>query len=63
MHYNTVRLHQGPGYVTPNDEHQGHGNAIRQARLDGMEQARQKRLPTHRAEQENQPTQGPHDAG
>ena len=30
--YNAVRLHEGIGYVTPNDEHEGRGEAIRQAR-------------------------------
>jgi putative transposase len=55
VHYNTVRLHQGIGYVTPNDEHEGRGEAIRQARRDGMEQARQQRLARHGAERENQP--------
>jgi hypothetical protein len=30
--YNGVRLHAGIGYVTPNDEHQGRGPAIRKAR-------------------------------
>ena len=29
--YNTVRLHAAIGYVTPDDEHQGRGDAIRQA--------------------------------
>ena len=32
---NTVRLHAGIGYVTPGDEHDGRGPAIRQARKDG----------------------------
>ena len=40
-HYNAVRLHQGIGYVTPNDEHEGRGEAIRKARQAGLEQARQ----------------------
>ena len=48
-HYNGVRLHEGIGYVTPNDEHTGKGEAIRQARRDGMETARQTRLAAHRA--------------
>ena len=61
--YNSVRLHQGLRYVTPNDEHEGRGEAIRQARRDGLEQARQQRLARHRAERENQPTRGPHDVG
>jgi len=30
--YNSVRLHEAIGYVTPNDEHEGRGEAIRQAR-------------------------------
>ena len=34
--YNTVRLHAGVGYVTPDDEHHGRGDAIRQARRDGL---------------------------
>src|SRR4029450_1135098 len=34
-HYNTIRLHQGIGYVTPDDEHQGRGEAIRKARQAG----------------------------
>ncbi|HSV66687.1 MAG TPA: integrase core domain-containing protein [Mycobacteriales bacterium] len=33
--HNTVRLHAGIGYVTPDDEHTGHGEGIRQARRDG----------------------------
>ena len=37
--YNGVRLHAGIGYVTPNDEHQGRGPAIRKAREAGLEQA------------------------
>ena len=63
VEYNTVRLHQGIGYVTPEDEHEGRGEAIRQARRDGMAQARLRRLAQHRAERENQPTRGPHDVG
>lgn len=48
VHYNTVRLHEGIGYVTPDDEHTGRGPAIRQARRDGLERARQQRLDYHR---------------
>lgn len=46
--YNTVRLHAGIGYVTPDDEHEGRGPGIRQARKDGLESARQKRIAYHR---------------
>jgi transposase InsO family protein len=46
--YNGVRLHAGIGYVTPNDEHEGRGPAIRQARRAGLERARQQRLDYHR---------------
>ncbi len=41
--YNSLRLHEGIGYVTPNDEHQGRGDAIRQARRDGLAAADQAR--------------------
>ena len=46
--YNTVRLHESIGYVTPDDEHSGRGEAIRQARRDGLDRARQRRLDYHR---------------
>ena len=42
--YNGVRLHAGIGYVTPDDEHEGRGEQIRQARRDGMRQARADRI-------------------
>lgn len=61
-HYNGVRLHAGIGYVTPDDEHEGRGEAIRKARQAGLEQARQRRLATHRAAREDTTTTGPHDA-
>jgi hypothetical protein len=35
-HHNSVRSHEGIGYVTPDDEHAGRGEAIRQARRDGL---------------------------
>ena len=46
--YNTVRLHAALGYVTPEDEHDGRGDAIRTARRDGLDRARQARLDHHR---------------
>lgn len=52
--YNTVRLHSGVGYVTPEDEHTGRGEAIRQARRDGLDQARLARLAYHRTHRKNQ---------
>jgi hypothetical protein len=44
--YNGRRLHAGIGYVTPDDEHAGRGEQIRQARRDGL--ARAARLAYHR---------------
>jgi putative transposase len=46
--YNTVRLHAGIGYVTPDDEHEGRGPAIRKARRAGMHRARARRIAYHR---------------
>lgn len=60
-HYNTVRLHQGIGYVTPDDEHEGRGETIRKAREAGLEQARLRRLARHRAEREDTTNKGPAD--
>ena len=62
-HYNRVRLHQGIGYVTPDDEHQGRGEAIRKARQAGLEQARLHRLATHREDRQTRSTQDPDDVG
>ena len=61
VHYNTVRLHQGVGYVTPDDEHEGRGETIRKAREAGLEQARLQRLARHREQRENATQQGPAD--
>ena len=55
VEYNTVRLHAGIGYVTPDDEHQGRGDAIRRHRAEGLAQARQNRIDYRRSQQENQP--------
>jgi transposase InsO family protein len=53
--YNTLRLHASIGYVTPDDEHEGRGEALRQARLRGLAQARQTRIDYRRHTTENQP--------
>ncbi len=57
--YNSVRLHAGIGYVTPDDEHEGRGKQIRKAREAGLETARRNRLAQNRAARENESTQGP----
>jgi putative transposase len=46
--YNTVRLHAGVGYVTPEDEHSGRGPAIRRARIAGMRRAQAERIRQNR---------------
>ena len=51
--YNTVRLHAGIGYVTPDDEHTGRGDGIRQARRDGLLAARQARINYRRSERKD----------
>lgn len=50
VHYNTVRLHAGVGYVTPEDEHTGRADAIRKARREGLLRARKERVAYHRAQ-------------
>ena len=50
VHYNTVRLHEAIGYVTPNDEHTGRGEALRAARTAGLANADTKRRAWHRAQ-------------
>jgi putative transposase len=62
-HYNSVRLHAGIGYVTPNDEHEGRGPAIRKAREAGLEQARLRRLDYHRHHRQQQLSEEPGDVG
>jgi hypothetical protein len=42
--YNQVRLHAAIGYVTPDDEHEGRGDAIRQKRRAGLAHARGNRI-------------------
>jgi putative transposase len=46
--YNTTRLHGGIGYVTPDDEHTGRGEQIRQARIEGLRRAHDERVTYHR---------------
>ncbi len=53
VEYNTVRLHAGIGYVTPDDEHHGRGEGIRQARRDGLGAARQARVAYRRTSTRN----------
>ena len=48
VEYNTVRLHEAIGYVTPNDEHHRRGEHIREARRQGLRRARQQRLDHNR---------------
>lgn len=54
-HYNTVRLHEGIGYVTPEDEHTGRGAAIRARRQAGLRAARQTRIATRRQLRQDHP--------
>ena len=54
--YNTVRLHAGIGYVTPDDEHEGRGPGIRQARRDGLRWARRRRIAYHRKHHKKPPS-------
>jgi len=46
--YNTIRLHAGIGYVTPDDEHHGRGPTIRRARIAGMHRAQAERIKHNR---------------
>jgi hypothetical protein len=62
-HYNGTRLHQGIGYVCPNDEHEGRGEAIRKARQAGLETSRLRRLAWHRQHRQDQRIQDPDDVG
>ncbi len=50
--YNKVRLHAGIGYVTPDDEHEGRGPAIRRARREGLHRARAARIAARRHPQQ-----------
>ncbi len=44
-----MRLHEGIGYVTPDDEHYGRGEAIRRSRRDGLNAARANRIASRRS--------------
>ena len=46
VHYNTVRLHEGLGYATPDDEHHGRGPAVRPRA--GLDNARSVRIAIRR---------------
>ncbi len=61
--YNTVRLHAGLGYVTPDDEHEGRGPKIRKARQAGLNRARRQRIAYHRKQRTKANRRKPHDAG
>jgi putative transposase len=51
--YNTIRLHAGIGYVTPEDEHLGRGGMIRKQRAEGLRAARAARLTHWRRQRDN----------
>ena len=53
--HNQTRLHAAIGYVTPNDEHTGRGQQIRQQRTEGLRRAREQRLDHHRRNNNNNP--------
>ncbi|MDP9021811.1 MAG: integrase core domain-containing protein [Actinomycetota bacterium] len=55
VEYNTVRLHAGIGYVTPDDEHEGRGAQIRKARREGMHKARADRIAYRRQNPASRP--------
>ena len=57
--YNEVRLHQAIGYVTPDDEHHHRGEPIREARRQGLQRARTRRLEHNRQTTNNHPENTP----
>jgi len=52
-HYNTVRLHAGLGYVTPDQAHTGKGPLIRAARTTGLAWAKKRRITYNRNNHKN----------
>ena len=57
MYYNEVRLHQGIGYVTPQEKHTGKDVPILAQRKEALKQARQNRLEWNRHNVEVNPVQ------
>jgi transposase InsO family protein len=53
--YNTTRLHEGIGYVTPEDEHTGRGPALRAARRAGLDAAHHARVAFRRELRQDPP--------
>jgi hypothetical protein len=53
--YNGVRLHEAIGYVTPDDEHEGRGEHIRQARVEGLARAAEARKDHRRRTKKDRP--------
>lgn len=51
--HNEVRLHAAVGYVTPDDEHHGRGEAIRAARRAGLQAAHAARISYRRQQHHN----------
>jgi putative transposase len=51
--HNEVRLHAAIGYVTPDDEHHGRGEAIRAARRAGLQAAHAARISYRRQQHHN----------
>jgi len=56
-------LHEGIGYVTPDDEHEERGEAIRKERESGLENAWKHRVAYRRANRHNQSFPERGDAG